>query len=234
MTGKTHISVGLLAGLALTRFGVVANGSEMVILPFIASCGIGATLPDIDHHNSTITKKTGVIGKAISGTSKHRGFYHSALSIVLLYMATLLLTSKIEENLAYSTIVLGIIAFLILLPYITKALGITKKFNSNQFNMLLALIAGTAVISIIISGKPLILVMSSIFEGLVVGAASHIIADALNPKGVPLLWPIPGMIKFPIISITTGTPAETGIMVVCNLTSMYFIYIIIKEGIPLW
>lgn len=234
MTGKTHISIGLLAGLALTRFGVVANGSEMVILPFIASCGIGATLPDIDHHNSTITKKTGIVGKAISGTSKHRGFYHSALSIILLYVLTLMLTSKIEENMMYSTIILGILAFIILLPYVTKALGITKKFNANQFNMLLALIAGTAVVSIVISGKPLLLVMSSIFEGLVVGAASHILADALNPKGVPLLYPIPGMFKIPFITITTGTPAEFGIMIVCNFTNMYFIYIIMKEGIPIW
>ena len=234
MTGKTHITIGLMTGLLLTKYGVITNGSDMIVLPFIVSCGVGATLPDIDHHNSMITNKAGVVGRIIQKTTKHRGFYHSIMSLALLYGVTLLLAAKIEENMMYATVVLGIIALMVLLPYIAKFTGASSKLNTNQLSTLTALVTLTAVVSIVISGKPLMLVMTSIFEGLVVGAASHVLADMFNPDGVPLLWPIPTKFRMPIIRITTGTPTEHGLMILLNFVNIYLIYTILKEGITLW
>ena len=73
MLCRTHILGGVFAGLALsTKF----TGIDTLFISCVGSV-IGSTIPDIDGHNSFITKKTSLFGKIISKIAKHRGILHT-------------------------------------------------------------------------------------------------------------------------------------------------------------
>lgn len=67
MTGKTHLTAGLVTALA---FGMNA--------PQIALVAVGSILPDIDHSGSTLGKMI----KPISRHLRHRGVTHSLLFLI--------------------------------------------------------------------------------------------------------------------------------------------------------
>lgn len=69
MTGKTHLTAGLLTALALG-----------VNIPQMALMAVGSILPDMDHAGSTIGKMI----KPISRHIRHRGPTHSLLFFVIM------------------------------------------------------------------------------------------------------------------------------------------------------
>lgn len=69
MTGKTHLTAGLVTALALG-----------VNIPQMALIAVGSMLPDIDHAGSTFGKMI----KPLSRRLRHRGFTHSLLFLVLM------------------------------------------------------------------------------------------------------------------------------------------------------
>lgn len=70
MTGKTHLSTGILGSLLLCN-----NIYGGILLSF------GSILPDIDHHNSFLGKNIPLFSKLF----KHRGFTHSLLFAFMLW-----------------------------------------------------------------------------------------------------------------------------------------------------
>lgn len=68
MTGKTHITAGLVASLALNTNA-----------PQVALIAIGSMLPDLDHAGSTFGKKI----KPISRHIEHRGITHSLIFLII-------------------------------------------------------------------------------------------------------------------------------------------------------
>lgn len=50
---------------------------------YAASVAVGALLPDIDHANSYISKRVPIIPTLLSFYTKHRGFTHSLLGIIV-------------------------------------------------------------------------------------------------------------------------------------------------------
>jgi inner membrane protein len=70
MMGKTHLAIGLLAGLAVYPF---VESWGMLFFPLVL---VGALLPDVDHEGSTFNKKF-PLTRWIPLFFEHRGVFHS-------------------------------------------------------------------------------------------------------------------------------------------------------------
>lgn len=71
MTGKTHLGSGILVSLLLCNSFISG-----IYLTF------GSILPDIDHHNSFLGKNIPFVSKIF----KHRGFTHSLLFAIIIWL----------------------------------------------------------------------------------------------------------------------------------------------------
>lgn len=94
MVGKSHLQVGLTAGVILDSVlhisGPPLVGADHITLAlvmdkalFYLMVGFGALLPDIDNAHSTMGKKLGWISKGIQHQFGHRTLFHSLLGLVL-------------------------------------------------------------------------------------------------------------------------------------------------------
>jgi inner membrane protein len=92
MVGKSHLLVGLTAGVVLDSVAHVSGpslvGSSHITLAtvinkglFYFMVGFGALLPDIDNARSTLGRKLGWISKGIQHTFGHRTLFHSFLGL---------------------------------------------------------------------------------------------------------------------------------------------------------
>lgn len=94
MNGYTHKIGGTCAGLIATCLALQAPVSpEKIAVSALIVTGatIGSLLPDIDHKNSTISKKHKVVSWVITHLFEHRGFTHAPLiqvlfTVLLLYL----------------------------------------------------------------------------------------------------------------------------------------------------
>jgi len=94
MKGRSHLLIGLTAGVVLDSF-VHLSGDPLTMaktVPLILlvkkavyyfSVGFGALLPDIDNARSTLGHKLGRISKEIQHLAGHRTLFHSILGLVL-------------------------------------------------------------------------------------------------------------------------------------------------------
>ncbi len=94
MEGRSHLLIGLTAGIVLDSFmhltGDPLTGAKVVPLVLIVkkavyyfSVGFGALLPDIDNARSTLGHKLGWISKEIQHLAGHRTLFHSLLGLLL-------------------------------------------------------------------------------------------------------------------------------------------------------
>ena len=65
---------------------------------------------------------------------------------------------------------------------------------------------------------------SDLFVALVAGYASHLFADALNTKGVPLLWPVGRRIRFLPGGIRSGGAIEFVVALAAAVAAGYGVY----------
>ncbi len=94
MVGKSHLLIGLTAGVVLDSF-VHLSGPPLTMatsIPlellvkkgvFYFMIGVGALLPDIDNAHSTMGQKLGWISKEIQHVAGHRTLFHSILGLFL-------------------------------------------------------------------------------------------------------------------------------------------------------
>lgn len=93
MMGSTHALAGLIAGYAI---GVQAGRPlwpDTAVLG--AACALGAILPDIDHPNSLIRKRTGVLGTLAGWWMTHRGITHTVPGAVAVGVVAALLLPEL-------------------------------------------------------------------------------------------------------------------------------------------
>ncbi len=76
--GRTHMAIGLLAGLILFP---LLHQSWYIFIPLVI---LGALLPDVDHKNSKINRML-PITRWIPAVFEHRGFFHSIFPAVIIY-----------------------------------------------------------------------------------------------------------------------------------------------------
>ena len=94
MEGRSHLLVGLTAGVVLDSFvhlsGEPLTMAKTVTLALLVnkavyyfSVGLGALLPDIDNARSTLGHKLGIVSKSIQKIAGHRTLFHSILGLIL-------------------------------------------------------------------------------------------------------------------------------------------------------
>jgi inner membrane protein len=94
MVGKSHLLVGLTAGVVLDSFAhisgppLIGTGHITIALVidkalFYMMVGFGALLPDIDNAHSTLGRKLGWVSKEIQHKFGHRTLFHSFLGLIL-------------------------------------------------------------------------------------------------------------------------------------------------------
>jgi len=81
---------------------------------------------------------------------------------------------------------------------------------------------GVALFVVLVS--PVAPVLPDLFIALVAGYASHLVADALNVKGVPLLWPTGRPFKLLPRGVRSGGPAEFVVALAVAAAAGYGIY----------
>lgn len=81
MVGKTHLAIGLAAGVGACILG---NLTPLAGVITIAEFGLGALLPDIDQRNSTISKRVKPVGTVVSTVVGHRTIFHNPLLYLVL------------------------------------------------------------------------------------------------------------------------------------------------------
>ncbi len=81
---------------------------------------------------------------------------------------------------------------------------------------------GTALFVVLVS--PIAPLSTDLFLAFVVGYASHLVADALNTKGVPLLWPARRRIRLLPGGVRSGGVAEFVVALVAAMAAGYCIY----------
>ncbi len=82
----THLVFGFLLG----TLGIMYFSPENQIL-FILLALIGSALPDIDHPNSKLGRKAGIIGLLF----QHRGFFHSLFMLLIIAIFASLITKGV-------------------------------------------------------------------------------------------------------------------------------------------
>ncbi len=94
MEGRSHLLVGLAAGIVLDSFvhltGDPLTAAKAVPLVLIVkkavyyfSVGFGSLLPDIDNARSTLGHRLGWVSKEIQHLAGHRTLFHSLLGLAL-------------------------------------------------------------------------------------------------------------------------------------------------------
>ncbi|MCX6708453.1 MAG: metal-dependent hydrolase [Candidatus Woesearchaeota archaeon] len=79
MMGRTHMAFGFLAGMLTYPF---FGANWLLFLPLAV---LGSLAPDVDHENSKINRML-PITRWIPKFFQHRGFFHSAFAVIILYI----------------------------------------------------------------------------------------------------------------------------------------------------
>lgn len=96
MNGYTHKIGGTCAGLVATCLALQEPFSPEKLTVaglVVAGAALGSLLPDIDHKNSTISKKHKITSWIMTHLFEHRGFTHAPL-IQMLFVAILFYLGK--------------------------------------------------------------------------------------------------------------------------------------------
>lgn len=81
MTSKTHVALGLLVGLAITKY----YPSQDIYIVVSGAC-IGSLLPDLDTKKSDPSQIFPIISSIVDRFTKHRGFTHTIFPLLLIIL----------------------------------------------------------------------------------------------------------------------------------------------------
>ncbi len=111
MRGRTHLVGGLTAGIVASSVLGLTLGQTVIM---VAVSGLGGLIPDIDHENSIITKKTGLAGWTISRRFEHRGVLHTPIVYIIINSILGMLFKNINASLLITDMFMGEISHLVL------------------------------------------------------------------------------------------------------------------------
>jgi inner membrane protein len=152
MQGKSHLLIGLTAGVVFDSFTHVSGhpltGQAEVDVPLIMSkvvyyfsVGFGALLPDIDNARSTMGRRLGPISKQIQHLAGHRTIFHSLLGLAI----GSLLAIGLEQ----------LISYLFSLRGVTLSTGVVNTSHLIFIGVLFGSIMHIAADALTIGGVPL-------------------------------------------------------------------------------
>lgn len=112
MNYKTHLNGGALIGLYISS--QIPKSHILSAGIFLGGTIIGSLLPDIDHKNSYIGKKTKGVSKVINKFAGHRKLFHAPLVYLLLYSMSMGAIMQKALLVGVTGIFCGIISHLVL------------------------------------------------------------------------------------------------------------------------
>lgn len=133
MNYKTHLNGGILAGLYTTA-RVTATPSLTTAI-FLGGTLIGSIIPDIDHKNSYIGRKTKGISKAINKLAGHRKLFHSPLFYLLLYLIRMESPLSDFQKIGINGFFIGVLSHLILDSFTQGGLPWFYPFSKKKFSL---------------------------------------------------------------------------------------------------
>lgn len=128
MTYKTHFVGGICAGVA---FSSVLNVDPIAVPGFVIASAIASLVPDVDIKGSKINNKIGLVGKAVSATSNHRGFYHTPILYIALYF---LMNIVLPNSIALGFLV-GAMSHLVLDSFNSKGIMWLWPLTNKHFHI---------------------------------------------------------------------------------------------------
>lgn len=114
MIKQTHESGGFLIA-TITIYPIIQRNLSdysllyqlLLIILYFHSTNIGSLFPDIDLKGSYVSKRYPLMAKTLGRKFKHRGFTHSLLSLILLYICCVFFTFISNWNIVIETLCYG-------------------------------------------------------------------------------------------------------------------------------
>ena len=204
MNYKTHVLGGAIIGLTLAASRYGTPESEMEVLRLIAVTGasaVGALLPDIDEPSSTLGKNARLISGTIKAVAGHRGFFHSPLALILLW----LLLEKVPQSSKGSW-------FPMFLIWAIPVLALVVSWQKHHHISWSTTVFLFSIVLWIYQGYGNEALYSLIAAGVMLGYLSHLLLDSLNRAGIPLFYPFTKR-KFHIACLKTGRDDWIGVCI---------------------
>lgn len=174
MTGKTHLTVGIAAGLTLAAGNSIENQAILIL-----AAAVGSLIPDLDHPRSKINQRVLLL--------KNRLFKMITYSLMgggLIYLDTILNSSGFK--------ILRLLGLTLILVGLSRHRGFTHS--------LLGLVLFSGIVYIGTSNYNLYVA----FVGFVIGYVSHLVLDLVTVQGIELLYPYKKNIRIPLGIKTNG------------------------------
>ncbi|MDR7871152.1 MAG: metal-dependent hydrolase [Tissierellaceae bacterium] len=190
MTGKTHIAIGIVAGLTISAELPLEN--QLIL---ISASALGSLIPDLDHPKAKLNQKLLFIKNKL-----YRTLFYLSISagFLQLYVNT--------QNNIFS--LLGFTSFFI---------GISS--HRSFTHSIIGFLASISIVKLFAVKFNL----PYIYNGFVIGYASHLVADFFTIKGIKLFYPSKTNISSPII-IKTNNCLENLIFVLLSLYSIILLF----------
>lgn len=134
MNYKTHLNGGILAGLYIISSKMI-NQPVVPMGIFLGGAVIGSILPDIDHKNSYIGKKTKKVSRVINKLAGHRKLFHAPLIYLLLYSMGLGMDLRELLLIGMKGLFLGIFSHLLLDSFTLGGLPWFYPFSKKRFSL---------------------------------------------------------------------------------------------------
>ncbi len=203
--GHTHAISGAVLWLAaagmvdrfapaLASHGVAETAAAALV------CAGAAMLPDLDHPSSTVAHALGPVTHGLArGVARVSGGHrHATHSLVFAVAAGVAGWQLGSGGTWWSAVPVVLLAALAL-----AALGVTHTISA-------AVLAAVGALYVLHAAGG---TLAWLGPAVGLGCLAHILGDALTERGVPLLWPYPGRIRFG--AIDTGSVVERAVVAPC-------------------
>ncbi|MGF7059035.1 metal-dependent hydrolase [Brassicibacter mesophilus] len=175
MTGKTHIIVGIAAGLTLATGCSLESG-----LILTAASAVGSLIPDLDHPRSKINQRVLLFKNKL-----FKVITYSCMGAGLIYLG-----NSFEPSINKILRLLGITLILV---GISRHRGFTHS------------LLGLTIFSTIVYIGTSEFNLHEAHIGFIIGYVSHLALDIITTQGIDLLFPSKKNIRLPLGIRTNGT-----------------------------
>lgn len=194
MLGKTHMVVGIAAGVAILK-----PDNLPILVTGVGAAALGALLPDID------------VGTSESHEDAERVVYLAAASVVIVFLLEHFLKLEVYEQLLANYSLKRILLIATIFIGIC-GVGMETPHRSFMHSILAMLLLSACVYALFPPLAPYFLV----------GYASHLLTDCFNRKRVQLFFPLPGGIALGVCH--AHGPANSFLFLAGSVASVWLVF----------
>lgn len=199
--GRTHAASGGLAFAASAPLLLSGLGVELspigLVVGVVAAAG-AALLPDLDHPSSTVARALGPLSGAVARmvvaiSGGHRQGTHSLVGVAFFTVLAVLADQAGTPGRTVVAVLLLVFA----------SAGLHLRMSRPPVLHL----AACALVGIVLVAACPAVSGGVMPAAIAVGAATHLVGDALTREGIPVLWPF-RQDRFRLATLKTGGLAE--------------------------